>query len=79
MTRLKAVFKLDKKGFNLRRAASLLPVALVPLVVLGVLGQEKYFVTMIFAVLFLGASDPGGEYGYRVSHMAVFTVLGARC
>ena len=77
MTRLKAVFKLDKKGFNLRRAASLLPVALVPLVVLGVLGQEKYFVTMIFAVLFLGASDPGGEYGYRVSHMAVFTVLGA--
>ena len=53
MTRLKAVFKLDKKGFNLRRGASLLVVGLVPLIVLGVLGQEKYFISMIFAVLFL--------------------------
>jgi hypothetical protein len=77
MSHLAAVFKLDKKGFNLRRAVSLLVVALVPLIVLGVLGQEKYLVSMLFAVLFLGGSDPGGEYGYRVSHMAVFAVTGA--
>jgi hypothetical protein len=77
VSRLAAVFKLDNKGFNLRRGVSVLAVALVPLIVLGVLGQEKYFVSMLFAVLFVGASDPGGEYGYRVSHMAVVAVTGA--
>jgi hypothetical protein len=77
VSHLAAVFKLDKTGFSPRRGASILVVALIPLIVLGALDQEKYFVTMIFAVLFLGGSDPGGEYGYRISHMAVFTVTGA--
>ena len=77
MSHLAAVFKLDKKGFNLRRGASVLVVALIPLVVLGVLDQEKYFVSMLFAVLFMEASDPGGEYGYRMSHLALFAVTGA--
>jgi len=77
VSHLAAVFKLDKKGFNLRRGASVLVVALIPLVVLGVLDQEKYFVSMLFAVLFMEASDPGGEYGYRMSHLALFAVTGA--
>jgi len=33
VSHLAAVFKLDKKGFNLRRGASVLVVALIPLVV----------------------------------------------
>jgi hypothetical protein len=77
VSRLAVIFKLDRKGFNLRRGVALLVVALIPLIVLGVLGQEKYFVSMFFAVLLPGASDPGGEYGYRISHVAVFAAIGA--
>jgi Fusaric acid resistance protein-like len=42
-----------------------------------VLDQEKYFLSMAFAALFVGLSDPGGEYGYRVPRMAMVGVLGA--
>jgi hypothetical protein len=75
--RLVAVFKLDKTGFNPRRGVSLLVVALIPLIVLSALGQQKYYLTVFFAMLFVGASNPGGEYGYLLPHMALFAVVGA--
>ena len=77
MSRLAVVFKLDKTGFNLRRGVAVAVVGLIPLIVLSAIHQEKYFVSMIFAVLFLGGSDPGGEFGYRMSHMALFAGIGA--
>ena len=77
VSRLAVVFKLDKTGFNLRRGVAVAVVGLIPLIVLSAIHQEKYFVSMIFAVLLLGGSDPGGEFGYRMSHMAVFAVSGA--
>ena len=77
VSQLASVFKLDKTGFNLRRGVAVAVVGLIPLIVLSAIGQDKYFVSMIFAVLFLGASDPGGEFGYRMSHMAVFAGIGA--
>jgi hypothetical protein len=52
-------------------------VMLAPLIVLGVLHQEKYYVSVAFGALFVGLSDPGGEYGYRVPRMAVIAVAGA--
>jgi uncharacterized membrane protein YccC len=72
-----AVFKLNPKGFDLRRGISLLVVMLVPLIVLGVLNQQKYFVSVAFGALFVGLCDPGGRSGYRVPRMAVFAVAGA--
>lgn len=77
VSRASAVFKLNRKGFHLRRSVSLLAVALIALIVLSALHQDKYFLSMMFGLVFLGVSDPGGEYGYRMSHMAVFTVTGA--
>jgi hypothetical protein len=77
MSHLAMIFKLDKKGFNPRRAVLLLMVALIPLVVLSVLHQDKYLLSVVYGLLFLGVSDPGGEFGYRISHMAVFAVAGA--
>jgi len=76
MNQLAAVFKLDMKGFNLVRGLALLVVMLVTLVVLHGLNQEKYFLAVAFAELFAGVSDPGGQYGYRMSHLAVFGVAG---
>ena len=72
MSRLAVVFKLDKTGFNLVRGVAVLVVMLVTLVVLHLVNQEKYFLVVVFAELFTGVSDPGGEYGYRMSHLAVF-------
>ena len=76
MSRLAVVFKLDKTGFNLVRGVALLVVMLVTLVVLHLVNQEKYFLAVVFAELFTGVCDPGGEYGYRMSHLAVFGVAG---
>ena len=77
MTQLAKVFELNRQGFNLGRGFSGLAIMLLPLIVLSVLHQEKYFLSMVFAVLFVGISDPGGEYGYRVPRMAGVAVAGA--
>ena len=76
MNQLAMVFKLDWKGFNLVRGVLLLAVMLATLAVLHAADQEKYFLTVALAELFAGISDPGGEYGYRMSHLAVFGVAG---
>jgi uncharacterized membrane protein YccC len=77
VSHIATVFKLNRKGLNVRRGVGVLTVMLVPLIVLGVLNQEKYFLSMSFAALFVGLSDPGGEYGYRVPRMALVAVAGA--
>jgi hypothetical protein len=76
VSQIATVFKLNRKGFNPRRSVSVL-VMLVPLVVLGLLDQEKYYLSVAFGALFVGLSDPGGEYGYRVPRMAAVAVVGA--
>ena len=77
MSQLAKVFHLNRQGFNLERGFSGLAIMLLPLIVLSVLHQDKYFLSMVFAVLFVGLSDPGGEYCYRVSRMALVAVGGA--
>jgi hypothetical protein len=43
MTKLAEVFEIKRQGFNLERGFSALAIALVPLIVLSVLHQQKYF------------------------------------
>lgn len=71
------VFKLDSKGFNLRRGISFLLIMLLPLVVLGALGQGQYFVSVMLGMLFTGLCDRGGEYSDRAPRLAVIAVAGA--
>ena len=77
MTKLAEVLEIKQQGFNLRRGIGVAAVMLVPLIVLGVLHQEKYFRSVAFAALFVGLSDPGGDYGYRVPRMALVAAAGA--
>ncbi len=77
MSFLSKVFKLNPQGLNWPRAVMFLDVALVPLVVLLVIGKEQYLVSAVFGVLFAGMVDPGGSYGYRASHIVVFGLAGA--
>jgi uncharacterized membrane protein YccC len=77
VTQLAEVFEIKRQGFNLRRGVGVAAVMLLPLIVLAVLHQEKYFLSVAFAALFVGLSDPGGEYGYRVPRMALVAIVGA--
>ena len=74
---LAKVFELNPAGINWPRAMIFLDVALVPLVVLVATGYEQYLLTALVAVLFAAAADPGGDYGYRAMHLAVYGLIGA--
>ena len=71
------MFELNRKGLNLPRGVASLGVLLVPLIVLAVLEQEKYLLSVFFGALFVGLSDPGGGYLQRVSRLAEVGVIGA--
>jgi Fusaric acid resistance protein-like len=76
MTQLANVFKINRKGLNVRRAVGVAVVMVVPLIVLAALDQEKYWLTVSFGALFTGLIDPGGEYGYRLPRMGLAAVAG---
>jgi hypothetical protein len=70
------VFELNPAGLNWPRAVMFIDIALVPLVVFWAIGHEEYLLSAIFGLLFAAAADPGGGYGYRASHIAVFALAG---
>ncbi len=74
---LAKVFEVNPAGLNWPRAVLFLDVALVPLVVFWAIGYEQYLLSALFGVLFAGLADPGGGFGYRASHIAVFALIGA--
>lgn len=71
------LFALNRDGLHWSQAFVLLGVALVPFVVLWAIGQEQYLLSAAFGMLFAAATDPGGTFGYRASHLAVFALAGA--
>jgi Fusaric acid resistance protein-like len=77
MSWLSRVFALNPQGLNWARGVMFLDVALVPLVVLLAIGEQQYLLSAVFGALFAAAADPGGSYGYRSSHIAVFGLAGA--
>jgi len=72
-----AVFALNKKGFNLARGLMVVGVLAIPLLVLGVLDKEQYWLSVTFGILFVALSDPGGTYGVRFREMAWVGLVGA--
>jgi hypothetical protein len=71
------VFEVNPAGLNWPRAVLFLDAALVPLVVFWAIGYQQYLLSALFGLLFAGLADPGGGYGHRVSHVAVFALIGA--
>ena len=51
------VFELDRKGFNLARGLVILAVLLVPLVVLGLIDKEEYWLSVAFGALLVGLAS----------------------
>ncbi|WP_406176607.1 FUSC family protein [Streptomyces canus] len=77
MSRLSKVFELNPVGPDWPRGVLFLDLALVPMVVFWVIGHEQYLLSALFGLLFTWLVDPGGSYGHRASHIAVFAVIGA--
>lgn len=77
MSRLSKIFELDPEGLDWPRAVMFVDAALVPLVVFWAIGHEQYLLSAVFGLLLAGLADPGGGYGHRASHIAVFALAGA--
>lgn len=83
MSYVAKIFTIDRKGINVTRGLEVLGILLALFVVLTAIDQQKYYLTVAFAVLFVGLSDPGGPYAIRARDMAgvglggtVLTALG---
>ena len=77
MNHLAALFKLDLKQFNLKRGIAVVVVLFLPLIVLSLINQQKYWLSLAFAALFVALSDPGGDYVTRLKRMLGVALIGA--
>jgi uncharacterized membrane protein YccC len=73
---LAQVFKIDKSGVKVRRGLEVLVALVVPLVVMGAMGLDRYWLSFAFAMLFTALSDLGGNYPRRLEAMAAVGILG---
>src|SRR5690242_14248764 len=77
MSQLTRLFELKWAALDVRRGVAVTVVLSVLSVVVLALGQQSYLLSVTFGVLFVGMSDPGGGYGYRVRAMALVGLVGA--
>jgi len=71
------VFGFDKSKLNWPLGITIAIALFVPLVLLALIGQDVYWLSVSFGVLFVGLADPGGRLGPRAAYVAVFGVIGA--
>ena len=72
MSELAKVFALNRKGLNVPRALMITGVVMIPVIVLIVIDEERYALSVIFAMLFAALSDLGGDYATRITRLAEF-------
>jgi len=77
MSPMAKVFKLDRKALNVPRAVAVVVILALVVIVLEVIDEPQYIITVVFAVLFAGLSDPGGDFGNGATRMGGFALLGA--
>lgn len=77
MSQLTKVFSVNRKGFSLPAGVAIGGILLLIWLAVAQLDQQKYVVSIIFAVLTTALSDPGGGYGKRALNMSAFGLGGA--
>ena len=77
MSQLTKVFSVNRKGFSLPAGVAIGGILLVIWFGIAQLDQQKYVVSVIFAVLTTALSDPGGGYRKRAWSMGAFGLGGA--
>ena len=77
MSSVAKVFELDRKALNVPRAVAVVVVLVAVVIVLELLDLPHYVMTVVFAVLYVGLSDPGGDFGNGAARMGAFALIGA--
>ena len=77
MRQIERVFATDGEKLNVKGGAAVAALLFLLWFVIVQTNEQKYFVTVVFAVLLVAQSDPGGAIGRRVEGMSAFAVLGA--
>jgi uncharacterized membrane protein YccC len=76
-TRLSDVFALNREGLNAWRGLIILALFLLTLIVLNLIDEEQYFLSVTFGALFAGLLDPGGSFADRSRRTIEFALIGA--
>ena len=77
MRQIERVFATDGEKLNIKGGAAVAGLLFVLWFVIVQTNEQKYFVTVVFAVLLVAQSDPGGAIRKRVEGMSAFAALGA--
>ena len=77
MSELTKVFSVNRKAFSLPAGVAIGGILLLIWLAIAQLDQQKYVVSVIFAVLTTALSDPGGRYWKRALSMSAFGLAGA--
>ena len=76
MSQLTKVFSVNRKAFSLPAGVAIGGILLLIWLAIAQLDQQKYVVSVIFAVLTTALSDPGGGYWKRAGSMSAFGLGG---
>ena len=77
MSRIEKIFRTDGEKLNVKGGAAVAALLFVLWLLIVQTNEQKYLVTVVFAVLLVAQSDPGGSIAKRVAGMSAFAVLGA--
>lgn len=75
--KLVAIFGFDRSKLNWPLGFTVAVAIFAPLVLLALIGQDVYWLSVSFGVLFVGLGDPGGRFATRAVYTAVFGLIGA--
>jgi Fusaric acid resistance protein-like len=76
MSQLAKVFQVNTKAINLTRGLLIVVAMAIPWVVMKEINLERYWLSLVFGLLFVALSDPGGAYRQRVRSMAAVGLIG---
>ena len=70
MSQIEKVFGTDGEKLNVKGGVAVAALLFLLWFVIVQTNEQKYFVTVVFAVLLVAQSDPGGNIGKRVEGMS---------
>ena len=74
-SQIEKVFAADGQKLNVKSGAAVAALLFLLWFVIVQTNNQKYFVPVVFAVLLVAQSDPGGSIGKRMEGMSLFALL----
>ncbi len=77
MSQLRKIFAVDRSKFSLAGGIAVGGLLVVIWFAVAELNEQRYLITVVFAVLTTALSDPGGSYWHRARAMSAYGIVGA--